>query len=72
MSNLMSWTIRQTPHSRDRAPPAATGFVSLVRRLVMRLRWRWAARAERPQGRDADQSARSPQTVIIRVRARLA
>jgi hypothetical protein len=40
----MSWTIRQAPHPRDRRPPpAATGIAAALRRVVMRLRWRWAA-----------------------------
>jgi hypothetical protein len=40
---MTGWTIRQSPHPRDRAPPAATDLAALVRRALMRLRWRWAA-----------------------------
>jgi hypothetical protein len=40
---MTGWTLKQSTFRDRRPPPAATGLVALVRRLVMRLRWRWAA-----------------------------
>jgi hypothetical protein len=39
---MTTWTLRQSPHPRDRRLPTATGPVALVRRALMRWRWRWA------------------------------
>jgi hypothetical protein len=35
--------LKQSTFHDRRAPPAATGLRALVHRLVMRVRWRWAA-----------------------------
>jgi hypothetical protein len=40
---VMSWLDTGATPPHRRAPPAATGFAKLMRRVVMRLRWRWAA-----------------------------
>jgi hypothetical protein len=42
---MTTWTLRQSPHPRDRRlPRAATGLRALVHRLVMRVRCRRARR----------------------------
>jgi hypothetical protein len=40
---MPGWILKQSTFHDRRAPPAATGLRALVHRLVMRVRWRWAA-----------------------------
>jgi hypothetical protein len=48
---MPGWTIRQTPHPRDRRPPpAATGLAAALRRLWMRWRLRWVAMTAAARG----------------------